>query len=134
MNAFNTMEYGELEVRKFKNINEIENNEYNLFRGWIEDGIFDALKRGYLNEVIFTIFQFNIETNKKEALEEYKFKVKKMRNGSYQTEMLINDKKSSKRITKTKNDVVTQSVAVIKTLIQLNGVLKPVPKNRELVM
>lgn len=99
------------------------NKDAEEMMNWLEQGVFEALEKEYLNEIQFMIYT---EENKgKNIIEEYTFKV--------DGEQSVAVNRNKKQVV-SKSDIKGMTCQMLRMLVTLAQTLKPIPRERFLVM
>ena len=109
------------------------NREASVLSEWLENGVFDALRKRYLRSVVFGVY---LDPDQESTLiESYTLHVAYGADGAHLEVMRSSDASTvSTEPLGSREEIQASTVQLIRTLIALTGTLRPVPSTRWLTM
>eukprot|EP00808_Paulinella_micropora_P031413 g29600.t1 len=107
------------------------NKEATLLVAWLEKGVFDALKRKFLDKIVFAVYGATTEQQPEELLEAYQFGFNYLNGEEGFTMTTRSDQFLDVR---SKTAIKKSTMTMMRTLVMLGNNLRPVPKKRYLTM
>ncbi|TMW55546.1 hypothetical protein Poli38472_010428 [Pythium oligandrum] len=98
-----------------------------LVTRWLEDGVFEALEKKYLETLIFCIYSTSVTKQPHELLESYTYKIQHASSGSTK---LATSFTGSNSMDCSPENVKAQAIQMIRSLVSLVNSLDPLPEQR----
>ncbi|CCI44159.1 unnamed protein product [Albugo candida] len=98
---------------------------------WLEEGVFEALEKKYLESLIFCIHSLKEENEPGQLLESYTYTIQQDEHGDT---LLSTDFNGLGTLHCSTDDVKAQAIQMIRTLVKIVNTLSPLPECRMLTM